>query len=406
MKWSLFKLRSHRILLIWSLIIIYSLVFGVIAPEKTLCSIDPDVQWNLIDIGAVKAWNYTQGMSNIVVAVIDSGVDFSHPDLMNQSWINPNEIPKNGLDDDNNGYVDDIVGWDFRDSDNDPSPGHEHGTFVAGLLAADDDDHICVGVAPNIRLMALRFLNDENRFGGGDWDMFIEALDYAVDNGARIIHLSIQADGIPPESFHTAIKRAYENEVIIVSVTGNNKDDVTYPGKYSEVIAVSATTRVREIAHFSSTGDQNEICAPGDGVNSTYPGKMEPQIGSGTSFAAPLVSGAISLILSLNSSLSIEMVRSILHETSTDLGASGKDPIFGYGLLNVSAALEKVVIEHNNGRIPIISDNIESSTSPTIITSSTISGPTLNNIIGILTLLILYKRRLKNSRKKIVQIMS
>ncbi len=388
LNWSQFKLKSRRILLFWSLIVIYGLVLGVIAPEKTLCSIAPGIQWNLIDIGADKAWDYTQGRSNIVVAVIDSGIDFSHPDLTNQSWINPNEIPKNGLDDDNNGYIDDIVGWDFRGSDNDPSPGHEHGTFVAGLLAADDDDDICVGVAPNIRLMALRFLNDENRFGGGDWEMFIEALDYAVDNGARIIHLSIQADGIPPESFHKAIKRAYENEVILVSVTGNSKDDVTYPGKYSEVVAVSATTRAREIALFSSTGDQNEICAPGADVNSTYPGKMEPQIGSGTSFAAPLVSGAISLILSLNNSLSIETVRSILHETSTDLGTSGKDPVFGYGLLNVSAALEKVVIEHNNGTTKIISDVTKSSTT----TSTTVTNFSFNITIGILILILLFYR--------------
>ena len=289
-------------LLLWSVIVIYGLVLGVIAPEKTLSYIDPGVQWNLVDVGAEKAWDYTQGRSNIVVAVIDSGVNFSHPDLTNQSWINPNEIPKNGLDDDNNGYLDDIVGWDFRDSDNDPSPGHKHGTFVTGLLAADDDNDLSVGIAPNIQIMALRFLDDQNRFDKADWDMFIEALDYAVDNGANIIHLSLQWNEVtpPPKSFHTAIKRAYENGVIIVSVTGNNKNDVAYPGNYPEVIAVSATNQLREIATFSSPGDQNEICAPGEDVYSISPNSNEIIMGSGTSFAAPLVSGAISLILSLN----------------------------------------------------------------------------------------------------------
>ena len=326
-----------------SFIGILGLVFGVMTPSTALSSINPDIQWNLIDVGAEEAWYYTQGRPEIIVAVIDSGVDLTHPDLKNQSWNNANEIQGNKLDDDNNGYVDDINGWDFRDNDNDPSPGHLHGTFVAGLLAADDDDDIIVGMAPNIRIMALRFLDNQNSFGGDDWDMFIEALDYAVDNGANIIHLSIQADGTPPESFHTAIKRAYENGAIIVSVTGNYKDEVTYPGKYTEVIAVSATTKERKIASFSSPGDQNEICAPGDKVYSIYPEELSPKMGSGTSFAAPLVSGTIALMLSINPSLSIETIRTVLHETCTDLGDPGKDPIYGYGLLNASAALHEII---------------------------------------------------------------
>ncbi len=385
---------------LWYPMIIW-LLLGAMIPRNTLGSINPNIQWNLIEVGTEKAWNYTQGNPNIVVAVIDSGIDFTHQDLENQSWSNPNEIPGNGKDDDNNGYVDDIVGWDFRDNDNDPSPGHEHGTFVAGLIAADDDNHISVGIAPNIRLMDLRFLNNQNRFLGDDWDMFIEALDYAIDNGADIVHLSIQTDGVPPSKFRRAIERVYENGMIIVSVTGNNEDDVTYPGKYPEVIAVSATTKEREIAYFSSSGDQNEICAPGDKVSSIYPGTWSPQTGSGTSFAAPLVSGAIGLILSLNNSLSSETVRSILHETSIDLGTSGKDPIFGYGLLNVSAALEKVVIEYNNGIIPIISNENISSISSTTTTSSTINGSIFNTIVGIFTLTIFFHQsRLKKSREK------
>ncbi|MHA2203378.1 MAG: S8 family peptidase [Candidatus Hodarchaeales archaeon] len=374
---------------------IIGLMVAPIAPRVVLSSLDPNFQWNLIDIGVDKAWNYTQGRSNIVVAIIDSGIDFTHPDLVNQSWRNTDEIPANGIDDDGNDYVDDIVGWDFRDDDNDPSPGHRHGTFVAGLIAADDDNHISVGIAPSIQLMALRFLDDQNRFGGGDWNMFIEAMDYAVNNGADIIQISIQADGVPPESFHTAVERAYNESVVIVSVTGNNEDEVTYPGKYSEVIAVSATTKEREIADFSSPGEQNEICAPGFNVSSIYPNKWTPQTGSGTSFAAPLVSGAIALILSLNKTLSTETIRSILHETSTDLGIEGKDPIFGYGLLNVSAALEKVVIEHNNGTTII---PLETSTN---MTTSTANDTTAFSVLSgfLALLLLLYKRKLKKPRK-------
>ncbi|MFW9904697.1 MAG: S8 family serine peptidase [Candidatus Thorarchaeota archaeon] len=366
-----------------------------IAPRMALSSLDHDIQWNLIDVGVEKAWNYTQGRSKIVVAVIDSGIDFSHPDLVNQSWRNSDEIPNNGIDDDGNNYIDDIVGWDFRDNDNNPSPGHRHGTFVAGLIAADDDNHISVGIAPNIKLMAIRFLDDQLEFGGDDWDMFIEAIDYTVNNGANIIQLSIQAYGVPPESFHEAIKRAYNSGVVVVSVTGNNENDVTYPGKYSEVIAVSATNKSRHIAEFSSPGEENEICAPGEDVYSIYPNKWTPQTGSGTSFAAPLVAGAIALMLSLNNTLGIETIRSILHETCTDLGTSGKDPIFGYGLLNVSAALEKVVDEYNNGTTII---PIETSSNNMTTTSS--NGTAINEIYGVLALIILCcKRKMKKPTK-------
>jgi subtilisin family serine protease len=366
-----------------------------IAPRMASSSLDPNIQWNLIDVGVEKAWNYTQGRSHIVVAVIDSGIDFTHPDLVNQSWRNSDEIPDNGIDDDGNNYVDDIVGWDFRDNDNDPSPGHKHGTFIAGLIAADDDNHISVGIAPKIKLMAIRFLDDNLEFGGKDWDMFVEAIDYAVNNGASIIQLSIEAYGIPPESFHEAIIRTYNSRVIIVSVTGNYRDDVTYPGKYSEVIAVSATNKSRHIAEFSSAGEQNEICAPGKSVYSIYPNKLTPQTGSGTSFAAPLVTGAIALMLSLNNTLTIETIRSILHDTCTDLGTSGKDPIFGYGLLNISAALEKVVNDYNNGTVII---PIETTSNNMTTTSS--NGAVINEIYGILALITLYyKRRLKKPTK-------
>ncbi|MFX1505502.1 MAG: S8 family serine peptidase [Promethearchaeota archaeon] len=372
---------------------IYPLIIPI-APRIALSSLDPDIQWNLIDVGAEKAWNYTQGRSKIVVAVIDSGIDFSHPDLVNQSWKNSDEIPDNGIDDDKNGYVDDIVGWDFRDNDNDPSPGHKHGTFIAGLIAADDDNHISVGIAPKIKLMAIRFLDDNLEFGGQDWDMFAEAIDYAVNNGASIIQLSIEAYGVPPESFHEVISRTYNSGVLVVSVTGNYRDDVTYPGKYSEVIAVSATNKSRHIAEFSSPGEQNEICAPGESVYSIYPNKWTPQSGSGTSFAAPLVAGAIALMLSLNNSLTIETIRAILHDTCTDLGTSGNDPIFGYGLLNVSAALEKVVNECNNGTtvIPI-------ETSSNNMTTKSSKGTSINEIYGVLALIILsYKRRTKKPK--------
>jgi subtilisin family serine protease len=345
-------------------IIISTSIISHTYPSKGTNHLDPAYNWHLQEVGIENAWSYTQGNKEIVIAVIDSGIDFNHPDLVNQSWINLGEIPENGKDDDNNGYVDDVNGWDFRSNDNDPSPpfasspppnppaGHYHGTFVAGLIAADNDADISVGVAPNISLMNLRFLDRNNAFSGYDWGMFTDTINYAVANGANIIHLSIQACGIPPDSFHTAIKEAYESGIAIISVTGNIPNcsppntHVHYPGNYSEVIAVSATSRSREHANFSCFGDQNEICAPGENIYSIYPSINTLNLGNGTSFAAPLVSGTVALMLSLNRYLSIEYIREVLHETSTDLGEIGKDPIYGYGLLNASAALEKVITEY------------------------------------------------------------
>jgi subtilisin family serine protease len=335
------------------LIIFTLLIFSSYNLKGIIGGIDPLYQWNLLDVGVDDSWSYTKGNSNITVAVIDSGVDFSHPDLIHQSWHNPGEIPNNEKDDDNNGYLDDTIGWDFRDGDNDPSPGHVHGTFISGLIAADDDNNLSVGVAPNVRIMAIRFLDDNLRWGPQDWPLFVEAIDYAIDNEADIIHLSLQAFGIPPTSFYDVIKRAYSNGIPIVSVTGNlfegeDPSWVRYPGNYTEVIAVSSTNKSREISDFSCYGTENEICAPGEDIYSIEPASNSLTMSSGTSFAAPLVSGAIALMLSINENLSIEMIRHILHETSTDLGQTGKDNLYGFGLLNVSAALGYTVTHSMN----------------------------------------------------------
>ncbi len=359
-----------------------------------------EIYWNLQDVGIPEAWEYTNGSPDIIVAIIDSGVDFSHPDLVNTSWINPGEIPSNGWDDDQNGYIDDIVGWDFCGDnlfeDNDPSPppstlASNHGTFIAGLIAADNDNDLFVGVAPNIKIMSLRFLRSDLRFFfSSDWPNLAAAIDYAVDNGAKIINLSMQADIIPPDYVYKAIQRAHAAGVILVSVTGNNRDNVTYPGNYSEVIAVSATTSTHEIADFSSPGDQNEICAPGEDVYSITGYLSTIVTGNGTSYAAPLVSGAIALLLSLNSSLSNDEVRTLLHESCIDLGEIGKDPIFGYGLLDIPALLSRV-------KLP----NTTSSITSSVMLRAELNIPVLIFSYMILTVLaiLVYQRGQRKGRK-------
>ncbi|MHA1976843.1 MAG: S8 family serine peptidase [Candidatus Hodarchaeales archaeon] len=322
--------------------------------------------WNIQEVGIPDAWEYTQGSPEIIVAIIDSGIDFTHPDMHNSMWENPREIPNNGWDDDQNGYIDDFQGWDFQDNDNDPSPplppvsGSKHGTFIAGLIAADDDNDIFVGVAPKVKVMSLRFLRPDLSFLVSDWPKLVNAIDYAVQQGAKIINLSIQANGIPPNEVYEAIQDAYQAGVTLVGVTGNNVFHVTYPGNYSEVIAVSATTSSRIIADSSATGVQNEICAPGEDVYSISGYKSTVTIGSGTSYAAPLVSGAIALMLSLNPVLTNEEIRLILHESSIDLGDEGKDNIYGFGQLNITSALERVPKDFITSTAPFPNNKLES----------------------------------------------
>ncbi len=344
--------------------------------------------WNIEEVGIPDAWQYTQGSSDIIIAIIDSGIDFTHPDLENSMWENPGEIPNNGWDDDNNGYIDDYIGWDFLNNDNIPSPppppasGSKHGTFIAGLIAGDDDDDIFVGVAPQVKIMSLRFLRPDLSFFVSDWPKLVNAINYAVENGAKIINLSLQANGVPPIEVYNAIRDAYQAGVIIVSVTGNRGSGsqlLTYPGNYSEVIAVSSTTINQEIANTSLPGEENEICAPGDNVYSISGYTTSVVLGSGTSYAAPLVSGAIALMLSLHLNLTNEEIRMILHETCIDLGSEGKDPESGYGLLNITSALERVVLDFNIS---------SSSVYPTIPSSD--SAPDDSSVSNIFILTVAY----------------
>ena len=300
------------------------------------------VSWSIERVGAPAAWSITTGSSEIVVAVIDSGIDATLPDLAGCLWTNSDEIAGNGIDDDGNGYIDDLHGWDFRDNDATSLSGtaiHWHGTFVAGLIVAQPDSNEATGVAPDVRVMDLRFLDTRNQFYGRDWEMFAEAIDYAVDNDADIINLSIYCNGTPPAVLERAIRRADQAGVLVVGIAGNNgSNTVCYPGSYSSVIAVSATDQDDHLASFSNYGTQVAVCAPGDSVISLYPGG-EIAEGSGTSFAAPHVSAALALILSQNGLLSPEEALAHLVDSATDLGASGPDDEYGSGLINAGPAV-------------------------------------------------------------------
>jgi len=300
------------------------------------------VSWGLERVSAPEAWTLTHGSADVVVAVIDSGIDRSIDQLAEAMWRNPGEIPGNGRDDDGNGYIDDVYGWDFRDGDNDSLSGsalHAHGTIVASILAARPGDLPIVGVAPGVKIMDVRFLDSTNTFRAADWGFFTEAIDYAIDNGARIINLSIYANGQPPRDFRQALDRAVSQGIIVVGITGNRGEaSVMYPGQLESVLAVSATTQSDLIASFSNRGDSVAVCAPGQSITAlSIGGSATTQ--SGTSFAAPHVSGVLALMLSLAPNLSASEAIAVLLATAVDLGARD---MYGSGLVDALSALRAI----------------------------------------------------------------
>jgi hypothetical protein len=260
------------------------------------------------DIDAIEAWSESTG-SGIVVAVIDSGVDDGHPELENQLWRNPAD-PLNGIDDDGNGFVDDLRGWDFYSNDSDPgpsgtSPDEAHATVVAGIIVAEVNGLGIAGVAPDARVMNLRACNEGSCLTSNS----IAAMRYAVDNGADIINLSF---GAPAQEIDLgsplaqAIEYARQNDVLVVTAAGNtapadlNPGEVMLPAEFphSNNVAVASTTREDRIGDQSFYGENIDIAAPGEEILSTSIPSFA--VASGTSFAAPHVAGVAALVWSLD----------------------------------------------------------------------------------------------------------
>jgi len=303
------------------------------------------VRWGLDAVKARDAWKVTRGSDEVVVAVIDSGIDRSVPAIAKHTWDNDDEVPADGKDNDDNGYVDDVSGWDFC-SDRplqDRGRLHYHGTFVSGLIASSYDRKTGAGgVAPNVSLMDLRFLDSAGKFYTSDWNKLADAIDYAVENGADIINMSIYASITPPQEVRQALQRAESEGVLIVGITGNEGDRIGYFGSWDEVFAVGAVNRYREVTNFSNYGPEVELVAPGAGVLSLKPGGKVAK-GSGTSFAAPHVTGSAALILSKKPNMELSELKRILRKSAHDLGSPGKDNYAGYGIIDTHESLNKII---------------------------------------------------------------
>jgi subtilisin family serine protease len=315
-------------------------------------------QMNLVSLP--DAWNYTTGSSTIIVAVVDSGILRDHPDLQGNIYFNPNEIPDNGIDDDNNGYIDDYCGWDFADApemsdvalgdylvqDNDVTDENFHGTHVSGILGAVTNNGLGVaGVCWNVKILPLRAgFRTSSGTGFLQDDDAAAAIIYGADMGASAMNMSWGDPNYSP-IIADACTYAYEKGVTLVASAGNDPGpNLSYPAKLASVISVGAVDPYKNLAGFSSYGAELDLVAPGQNIYSTYKSvgfDMYKEM-SGTSMSAPFVTGAAALLKSVLPNLTPQEVRARILTATDDLGTDGFDLFYGHGLLNARKLMENI----------------------------------------------------------------
>lgn len=274
-----------------------------------------EYQWNLPIIEANRGWKLTKGSNDVIVAVVDTGVDINHPDLKGKllkgyNVINPNKEP---LDD---------VG---------------HGTHVAGIISAKvNNNEGIAGMMWGGKLLPVKALDST---GSGTTYSVAQGIIWAVDQGAKVINLSL-GNYADAQFLHEAIKYAFDRDVVIIAATGNdNTERPGYPAAYPEVLSVSATDYNLNRASFSNYGDYIDVMAPGESIASTYPDNQYAAL-SGTSMASPHVAALAALIRSINPDLKNTEVMDIIRKNVIDLGDTGRDKYFGYGQIDVYSALQ------------------------------------------------------------------
>jgi len=279
-------------------------------------------QWGPIKIESPHAWNQQIGNASVLVAIVDSGVDWDHPDLT------ANYVP---------------LGYDWVNGDPDPMDDVGHGTHCAGIVAATLSNGIGIAGLAQVSIMAEKALNNRG-IGYADW--LANGIIHAVDQGAEIVSMS-WGGFVRSELIYDAVKYAYDNGVLLVGAAGNDETDhVTYPASFEEVIAVAATDQFDDPAYFTNFGDWIELAAPGVDIYSTLWNDSYDYM-SGTSMACPHVAGVAALIWGQFPHMSRDQVRSRLRQTADDLGDSGFDEYYGYGRINAKTAVEKPLPEHD-----------------------------------------------------------
>ncbi len=320
---------------------------------------DPSIKknWGLMgtggqsDIKANKAWDITLGDGEKIVAIVDTGIDVNHPDLADNMWKNPGEVgldakgndkSHNGIDDDGNGYVDDVYGWDFVNNSPHVGDNHGHGTHIAGIIGAIGGKGRSIGVCPKVKLMALKYFDPQAR-GGNNLKNTIKAIQYAVKMGAHIINYS--GGGLEPsdEEFN-AIKEAHDKGILFIAAAGNehSNSDLAhyYPANYNldNIISVTAIDPMANVLKSSNFGSRSvNIAAPGENIYSTLPGNKYGLM-TGTSQATAFVSGVAALVLSHNKEFKYAQVKKQILSTADELPGL-REKTSNSGKLNSYAAL-------------------------------------------------------------------
>ncbi|MEF3304654.1 S8 family peptidase [Paenibacillus sp. GYB003] len=273
-------------------------------------------QWNLPAIETIPGWDVNRGSEDVVVAVVDTGVDTGHPDLRGKTTAGANIVNKDA------GPLDDVG----------------HGTHVAGVISAlVNNGEGVAGISWYNKIMPVKVLDET---GAGSTYSVAQGIIWATDNGAKVINMSL-GNYAESQFLHDAIRYAYERDVVLIAASGNdNTERPGYPAAYPEVFAVAATDSNKEKASFSNYGDYIDVAAPGVNIASTYPDNHYAAL-SGTSMASPHVTALAALIRSVNPLLKNTEVMDIMRKTAVDLGDKGKDKYFGYGQIDVVSALSQ-----------------------------------------------------------------
>ncbi|WP_342478719.1 S8 family peptidase [Paenibacillus sp. FSL H7-0350] len=294
---------------------------NVITPNDLLFS---TYQWNLPAIETPQGWNLSKGSKEIVIAVVDTGVQANHPDLKGQLLKGYNAITSGSTPDDDVG----------------------HGTHVAGIIGAlTNNEEGVAGISWYNKILPVKALDNS---GAGTTYSVAEGIIWAADQGAKVINLSL-GNYADSQFLHDAIKYAYDRDVVIVSASGNdNTERPGYPAAYEEVIAVAATNAAGERASFSNYGDYIDVAAPGESIASTYPDNQYAAL-SGTSMASPHVAALAGLVRSLNPALTNKEVTALLTSNAIDLGTAGHDKYYGWGQVDIYRTLQAA----GGGQVPL-----------------------------------------------------
>ncbi|MEH2286747.1 S8 family peptidase [Nostoc sp.] len=328
----------------------YGLINGAAAVarainQKTFADV-PDLggnNWGADLVKAPEVWAHGYTGKGVVVAVVDTGVDYNHEDLKNNIWTNSKEIAGNGIDDDGNGYVDDTYGWNFADQNNNTLDDNGHGTHVSGTIAGENNNYGVTGIAYDAKIMPVKALDES---GSGSYNSISKGIRYAVDNGANVINLSLGGSS-SNRTLESAIDYASSKGVIVVMAAGNDGgSSPEYPARYASKsgIAVGAVDKNNNLADFSNRSGTNQIAyvtAPGVKVYSSVPNNQYATY-SGTSMAAPHVAGIVALMLSANPNLTDAQVREIVTETA---GNSTQTTGSSFNISNVSSLASQVIAD-------------------------------------------------------------